>query len=279
MTLPSWSILPRQQRVQATAAELSLVRLGRIVIFVSLPVAFADTAVFGYPLFSLLIERPLRRVRGGLVAGHSDPVASRRFHLALIGWGLAAVYAGVAVGSGRMTSRPVSPVTPPRSGRGRAVLGGSPPSSHNPRPDQVEDRLWEQILPHSGFDRERRQARILQCATYLTEAMDRIARAEVWPTRTTTRRCPSCASPSTPATTDRHRHRHEPRRHQRHHHQPAEPAGAPGGTRSATPTHGPSLRARHHHPGGRASVERMVLARTRHANNGLPRSPTSSATI
>ena len=99
MTLPSWSILPRQQRVQATAAELSLVRLGRIVIFLSLPVAFADTAVFGYPLFSLLMNV----LYVGYVAVWWPAIGTRRVEavsLALIGLGLAAVYAGVPLWEG-----------------------------------------------------------------------------------------------------------------------------------------------------------------------------------
>lgn len=57
--------------------------------------------------------------------------------------------------------------------------GGDPPF-HSLRGDRTKwkIRLWEQILPDFSFDRIEAAARILQCATYLTAAMDRIARAE-----------------------------------------------------------------------------------------------------
>lgn len=50
--------------------------------------------------------------------------------------------------------------------------------SHHGDRTKWKIRLWEQILPDFGFDRIEAAARILQCATYLTAAMDRIARSE-----------------------------------------------------------------------------------------------------
>lgn len=113
-TLPSWRILPRSQsqRIEANAAESSLVRLGRIVIAASLPVAFADVAVFGYPLFSLLMNV----LYVGYVAVWWPAIGTRRVEavsLALIGLGLAAVYAGVPLWEGVQVTQDPSAGLPP----------------------------------------------------------------------------------------------------------------------------------------------------------------------
>lgn len=111
-TLPSWLILPRPQRVQADAAELSLVRLGRVVIAVSFPVAFTDVAVFGYPLFSVLMNV----LFVGYVVVWWPAIQSRRIEavsLALIGLGLAALYAGVPLWEGVQATHDPSAGLPP----------------------------------------------------------------------------------------------------------------------------------------------------------------------
>ena len=70
-------------------------------------------------------------------------------------------------------------MTPSGAGGVPAFLGGNPPFLSQPGDlTKWKIRLWEQILPDSGFERIEAAARILQCATYLTAAMDRIARAE-----------------------------------------------------------------------------------------------------
>lgn len=70
-------------------------------------------------------------------------------------------------------------MTPSGAGGAPRFLGANPPLLSQRRDrTKWKIRLWEQILPDSGFDRIEAAARILQCAAYLTEAMDRIARAE-----------------------------------------------------------------------------------------------------
>lgn len=98
-TRPSWLVPPRPQRIRINPAELSVVWLGRIVIFASLGVAFADAAVFGYPLFSVLMNV----LFGGYVVVWWPDIRTRRVEavcLALIGLGLAALYTGVPLWGG-----------------------------------------------------------------------------------------------------------------------------------------------------------------------------------
>ncbi len=64
-------------------------------------------------------------------------------------------------------------------GRLSTGVGGYPTSGIPPRdPTKWKIRQWEQILPGAGFDRIEAAARILDCASGLAAAMDRIARAE-----------------------------------------------------------------------------------------------------
>lgn len=98
-TRPSWLVLPRPRRIWVNPAELSVVWLGRIVIFVSLAVVFADAAVFGYPLFSVLMNV----LYAGYVVVWWPDIRTRRVEaacLALIGLGLAALYTGVPLWGG-----------------------------------------------------------------------------------------------------------------------------------------------------------------------------------
>lgn len=84
---------PRSQRTSPNAVELSLVWLGRIVISASFPVAFVDVAVFGYPLFSVLMNV----LYVGYVVVWWPSMRTRRVEavcLALIGLALAALYSG-----------------------------------------------------------------------------------------------------------------------------------------------------------------------------------------
>jgi len=76
-----------------------MVRLGRLVISASLPVAFVDATVVGYPLFSVLMNV----LYGGHVVVWWPAIRTRQVEavcIALIGLGLAAVYIGVPLWGG-----------------------------------------------------------------------------------------------------------------------------------------------------------------------------------